>query len=236
VTTRVLRLLIVDDEPLARRRLRAVLAQRTDVVIVGEAEDVASAISAAQQLAPDVLLLDVRMPGGDGFDVIRALRPVPFVIIVSAHTETAVTAFDAEAVDFVPKPYDAERLGRALARAHAALLGRPAPLARSAHRDRIVVTTRGRRRFIAVADVIWFEAADNYVRLHLPTEQPLARLSLRQLESTLDPATWVRIHRSTIVRRAEILERRRRTDGEVELVMRRGPVQRVGEAFVSSVP
>ncbi len=127
-STHRLRLLIVDDEPLARRRLRALLTAHPDVEITDEAEDVAGALRAARSEAPDVILLDVRIPGGDGFDVARQLleeaaegvRGMPFIVFVTADPSAAVPAFDVEAVDFLLEPYDAARLARALDRARAA--------------------------------------------------------------------------------------------------------------------
>jgi len=257
-----LRVLIVDDEPLARRRLRALLSAHDDIAIVGDAEDVLGAVRAARALSPDVLLLDVRIPGGDGFDVARqllargaeGLEITPFIVFVTADPTAAVPAFDVEAVDFLLKPYDAARLARALDRARAAmerrergaggagggdsdaitgdtaeLRGATGPKQR--WRERFVVIQGRRRLLVPVSAVTRIEADDNYVVLHLTGARHLVRHSLRALERELDPALWVRVHRSVMVRRAGIREVVTRPDGDWEVHLADGTTVRVGTKY-----
>lgn len=262
-----LRVLVVDDEPLARRRLRSLLSAHDDVAIVGDAEDVRGAVRAARALSPDVLLLDVRLPGGDGFDVAHqlltrgaeGLEITPFIVFVTADPTAAVPAFDVEAVDFLLKPYDATRLARALERARAAVGRRTSgafggesdggggpisgdtPDARAAlapgrrWRERFVVIHGRRRVLVPVSAVTRIEADDNYVILHAPGARHLVRQSLRALERELDPALWVRVHRSVMVRRDEISEVVTRADGDWEVRLADGTLVRVGATYRARV-
>ena len=262
-----LRVLVVDDEPLARRRLRSLLSAHDDVAIVGDAEDVVGAVRAARALSPDVLLLDVRIPGGDGFDVARrllargaeGLETTPFIVFVTADPTAAVPAFDVEAVDFLLKPYDATRLARALERARVAVGRRKsgtsggggdsggdsggvstsgdtadpraAPGPGRRWRERFVVIHGRRRVLVPVNTVTRIEADDNYVILHAPGARHLLRQSLRALERELDPARWVRVHRSVMVRRDEISEVVTRADGDWEVRLVDGTLVRVGATY-----
>jgi len=262
VRSDALRVLIVDDEPLARRRLRALLSAHDEIAVVGEAEDVPGAIRAARALSPDVLLLDVRIPGGDGFDVARrllergaeGLELTPFIVFVTADPTAAVPAFDLEAVDFLLKPYDAVRLARALERARAAVgrRGRGEGESTGGHddattgdaaepqvvadarrrwRERFVVTHGRRRLLVPVSAVTRIEADDNYVVLHAQGARHLVRHSLRALERELDPARWVRVHRSVMVRRDEVREVVTRPDGDWEVQLADGTMVRVGATY-----
>lgn len=251
-----LRVLIVDDEPLARRRLRLLLAPHADALVVGEAEDVRGAIRAARRLTPDVLLLDVRIPGGDGFDVAHRLLEdalegrthAPFIIFVTADPTAAVPAFDVQAVDFLLKPYDAARLGRALERAReAARRAGRAALAASGEagdaddgaiapalrprRERFVVIRGRRRLLVPVSAVQWIEADDNYVVLHVNGARMLVRHSLRALEEELDPAVWLRVHRSAMIRRDQLREVITQPDGDWVVRLLDGNEVRVGATY-----
>lgn len=192
-----MRVLLVDDEPLARQRLRQMLADHADVAIVGEAEHVEQALELVRAERPDLILLDIRMPGANGFALVEGLHltPMPYVIFVTAHAEHAVEAFDAEAVDYLLKPFDEERLARALERARGALARRGA----HRHLERFAVTAGRMTRYVAAGDVDWIEGYGNYARLHVGKGIHLVRTTLSALERELDPGRFVRVHRSAIV-------------------------------------
>jgi two-component system LytT family response regulator len=202
------RVVIVDDEPLVRERIRSLLAAHADVEVAAECGDGVAAVAAVDSQRPDAMFLDVRMPGLDGFDVLTAAEHVPAVVFVTAYDEHALRAFDAHAVDYLLKPIDSQRFDVALARVRDRLGRGPAADVRSLaaellrHRggsSRLAVRTGSRIELIAVADVHWIEAAGNYVYLHLATSEHIMRETLKSLEARLDPAAFVRIHRSVIV-------------------------------------
>ena len=216
-----LRALIVDDEPLARRRLSRLLTGEGGVDVVGEAAEGQEALDAIRSLRPDVVFLDVQMPGLTGTEVVRALagEEAPYLIFVTAFDSYGVEAFDLGAVDYLLKPFDADRLRRALARVRERR-GGPRPgeadivealrrveerqrsLARAlaaGGADRILVRAGERLHFVATADIDWIEAEGNYVRLHTAIGSPLVRRTLASLEATLDPSRFLRVHRSAIV-------------------------------------
>ncbi|HSJ64062.1 MAG TPA: LytTR family DNA-binding domain-containing protein [Gemmatimonadaceae bacterium] len=216
-----LRVLVVDDEPLARDSLRVILAAEPDVELVGECADGADAVRAIRELGPDLVFLDARMPVMDGFDVVAAVGParMPSVIFVTAYDAHAVRAFEVHALDYVLKPFDDDRLRAALARArtqlvlqrHGALTRRLAALLEGREPDERPDTTRAtwltrlqvpvgdRIRLVRVEDVDWLEGAGNYVRVHSGRERHLVRTTLASLERELDPSRFARIHRSAIV-------------------------------------
>ena len=198
----MIRVLIADDEPLARERVREMLAQRQDVTIVGEARDGQEAVRLVEELSPDLLLLDVQMPGLDGFEVLAELDRRPAVVFITAFDEYAVRAFEVHALDYLVKPFHRGRFHEAVDRAIAkpatdlrALLSELRP----SHLTRFVVRSAEEISFVKVADVAWIESAGNYVRLHTAAGERIVRTSLRELESRLDPALFVRVHRSAFV-------------------------------------
>jgi len=207
VTTRSV--VIVDDEPPARRKLRAMLATRPELEIVAEAVDGLDAVRVLEERRPDLALLDLRMPELDGFEVLRAIDPGqwPVVIFVTAFDASAVDAFALGAVDYIQKPVTRERLDQALDRA----LQRLGALDRKTHQqalrsterarplERFVVRSLGKLRVVELDDIRWIESAGNYVKLHTADGVHLVRGTLRTLEQRLDPARFVRIHRSTLV-------------------------------------
>jgi two-component system, LytTR family, response regulator len=211
MTTRVL---IVDDEPLARRAIRRLLDKRDGIEIVGECGDGESAVRLIRELAPDLVFLDIQMPEMDGFAVIREVgaNAMPVTIFVTAHDRFAVRAFDAHAADYVLKPIARARFDIALTRAKQRIAGELdraelrrvlASLERIAasrgYLDRLAVPDRGRIHFVAVRDIDWLEAQGNYVVVHARGRDHDLRETLAKLEDKLDPADFVRIHRSTIV-------------------------------------
>ncbi|HEX5215798.1 MAG TPA: LytTR family DNA-binding domain-containing protein [Vicinamibacterales bacterium] len=194
--TRRLSVLIADDERLARRRLRRLLGSIDGVDVVGEAANGDEAIAAIRELEPRVVLLDVQMPGPDGFGVIERLPKKPLVIFVTAFAEFALRAFDVQAVDYLLKPVSREKLARAIDRARAVL----EPRAPAAFPSLLAVRSQGRVDLVDVGAIDWLEAADNYVVVHAGARTFIARDTLTRIESTLDSRLFARIHRGTIVR------------------------------------
>jgi len=202
-----LRVVIVDDEELARRGLRRDLAALGGIDVVGECADGFEAVKAAADLKPDLMLLDIRMPRLDGFEVLSLLDPGIAVVFVTAHDDRAVQAFEVNAVDYVMKPVDPERLARAVERSRERLRRRePLPLAALAAArapgeslTRILVKDGTRVHVIPVDDVDCVEAQDDYIAVHAGGKSHLKQQTIGELESGLDPRRFVRIHRSWIL-------------------------------------
>jgi two-component system LytT family response regulator len=215
------RAMIVDDEPLARDGVRMHLEEESDIEILGEAGSGEEAVSMIETLRPDLLFLDVQMPGLDGFGVLDAIGPahMPVTVFTTAYDQFALRAFDAHAIDYILKPYDADRFRKALDRARTQLSGRRKVQlddrldslmdelrTRHQYLERIVVRSGGRILILRVSEIDWIEAASNYVRLHAGGREYLLRETMTALEGKLDPTDFVRIHRSTIVRVDRIRE------------------------------
>lgn len=206
-----MRVLIADDEPVARKGLRALLAAEPDVTIVGEAATGEETESLLRSTEADVVILDIQMPQKSGLDVVSGIDPasLPLVIFVTAHDEHAIRAFELHALDYLVKPYREDRLRRAIGRARALTdrreLGRFRQrvgawvATQPAYPTRIRVEDKDRIRFVAVRDIHWVEAQDYCVLLHLTGERILRRGTLKQFMRTLDPALFVRVHRSAAV-------------------------------------
>lgn len=216
-----IRAIIVDDEPLAREGVRLHLNGETDIEVVGEAGTGEEAVTLIETVRPDLLFLDVQMPGIDGFGVLDAIGPthMPVTIFTTAYDEFALRAFDAHAIDYILKPYDAERFHMAIERARLQLTGRRKATiderldslleelrTRNQYLERLVVRAGGRILILRVSEIDWIEAASNYVRLHAGGKEYLLRETMTALEAKLDPMEFVRIHRSTIVRVDRIRE------------------------------
>lgn len=209
-----IRALIVDDEPLAREGVRLHLAGAPDLEVIGECGDGEAAVQAIRDLTPDLVFLDVQMPGLDGFEVLdRVPGRLPAIVFVTAYDRHAVAAFERHALDYLLKPFDAARFARTLDRARAELARRDreevgrevlATLrelrARPETLERVAVRTAGRYVFLRLDEVDWIEAAENYVRLHVGGRAHLLRETMTALEGRLDPARFLRVHRSAIVR------------------------------------
>jgi len=245
------RIVIADDEPLARQRIRSLLDDRDDLKIVGEARDGAEAVDMIMREQPDIVFLDVKMPELDGFEVIAALEamresgsetadaaPSPAVIFVTAFGEFAVKAFEVRALDYLLKPFDRARLERALesASARRARAGaRQSPsldpalrellaMLRSehAHDERFLIRSGHRMYFVAARDIEWADAAGNYVRLHAGGRAHLYRDTMKAIEGRLDPRRFVRIHRSAIVNIDRVAQIEPYVHGEYVVTMRDG--------------
>ena len=193
----MVRALIVDDERLARQKVRTFLEARGDITIAGEASNVDEAIAAIEREKPDLVLLDIQMPGGNGFDVLAA-NPAA-VIFITAHDQYAVRAFEVAAVDYLLKPFDRKRFNQAIDRA---IRTRP----RDLHASFFTVRKRGRTLFIAVKDVDWIEAEGKYLRLHVRERSYLVRDTIAAATRRLDERLFVRIHRSTLVNFRRVAE------------------------------
>ncbi len=233
-----MRVIIVDDEPLSRTRLRSLLKDHDDVQVVADCEDADEAIRVIRVEKPELVFLDVQMPGFDGFQVLECLEvtPAPAIIFVTAHAQHAVRAFEAAAVDYLLKPFDEQRLGKALDRARAMLAaGRAEELSAEVRRliDRLegggtgyltrVAVSLGRRTvFVKVEEIDWIEASGNYLRLHVGPSYHLIRAPIGQFEKQLDPARFARIHRSAIVQLDRVEELRLQDNGEYRVIVRGG--------------
>ena len=230
----MLQVLLVDDEPLVRRDLARLLAAGPDVEVVGEAGDGLEAIERIEALAPDVVFLDIQMPELDGLGVVAALDPdrSPAIVFVTAFDRYAVQAFDAAAVDYLLKPFDPARGRRALERARIRLSGskrRSVEAAAAAltaayagagrYLDRIAARGVKKTVVINVDDVIWIEAADNYVRFHSTSGVHLSRRRMRDIEAILDPGRFARVHRSAIANLRRVRELRPLGDGDQEVLL-----------------
>lgn len=235
-----LRVVIADDEPLARVRLRALLADHADVQIVAEAEDAAAALQEIRAHKPDLALLDIELPGFSGVELARRLHvtPAPLVVFVTAHADHAVQAFEAGAADYLLKPFDEARLATALARVRASLAARRALAgsAAPAHLERVAVTLGKRTIFVATDTIDWLAASGNYVELHVGSEVYLLRSTLAALEEQLDPRVFVRIHRSYAVRLDGVKELRSVGPGEHRAVLEGGVELPVSPRYRDRLP
>jgi two-component system LytT family response regulator len=221
-----LEILIVDDTPLSRQRTRRYLADEPDIVIVGECGDAASALDAIRDLKPNLLLLDVQMPGVTGLGLIERLprEGRPAVIFITAFDEFAVEAFAVEAIDYLLKPFDRARLTQALSKAKSFLERRNARVERTpaAYLDRIAVKSVGRTVFVRTASIDWIDTAGNYLCLHMGKDTELVRETMSQIEAKLDPRQFVRIHRSTIVRIDAVKEIQPLFNGDQSVILAGG--------------
>jgi two-component system LytT family response regulator len=192
-----MRALVIDDERLARNELRRLLAAHPSVQVVGEAANAFEARAAIEELAPDLIFLDVQMPGGSGFDVLAALDTVPAVIFTTAFDHYARRAFDVSALDYLLKPIEPARLAQALGK-----LGQraEAPTEKLQAPDGKVFIKDGERCwFVALEQIVLFESEGNYTRVYFDRNQPLLARSLNQLEARLDPERFLRVSRRQIV-------------------------------------
>lgn len=214
-----LRVVIVDDEPHARSRIRELLERERDINIVGEAGDGDEAVRQIGQHSPDVVFLDVQMPARDGFAVLAALEtPPPVVVFTTAYDDYALRAFEVHALDYLLKPFDRDRFAQSLDRARQAVArlggsvdGRLTALVEelrlgSRYLTRIAVRSGGKIRIVSTAEIDYVEASGNYVRLHSKGTSHLLRETMQRVEGQLDPTQFARIHRSAIVNLDRIAE------------------------------
>jgi len=226
-----IRVLVVDDEPLARRNLTVLLHRDPDIVFVGECGSGTDAVEEIRRTRPDLMFLDVQMPECDGFDVLELLGAElpPTVVFVTAHDEYALRAFEAGALDYLLKPFDDARFHRALNRAKDKLAHYVEQQPQRV--ERLVVRSAGRVVFVDAAEIDWIEAADYYACLHVGNATHLLRRTLLDLERDLDGAAFCRIHRSIIVNLDRIRGLELRDDGEYEVVLISGVRLRLSRRF-----
>jgi two-component system, LytTR family, response regulator len=235
-----IRALIVDDEPLARRRLRQLLADERDVEIAGEAATGPAAVRQIRELAPSLVLLDLKIPGLDGFGVIDEVGRdrCPPVIFVTAYDRHAVRAFDLHAVDYILKPFEASRLHRAIGRVRR-LLGdaQPAgpPLPASPPVKQLAVPLVGRSLVLQIDDIDWIASAGNYAELHVGRITHLVHETMAALAIRLETHGFLRLHRSFIVNTARVREIVTPPRGDWSLVLHDGTVLAIGRLYRDQV-
>jgi two-component system, LytTR family, response regulator len=238
-----IKVIIVDDEPIARRNLEALLKEDPEIEIVGECASGADAVKLIRKAPPDLLFLDVQMPEIDGFGVLKKIGAtgIPAIVFVTAHDQYALSAFEAQALDYLLKPFSDERFAATLARAKhqirqrdAAELSRKlhallaehkdhtASSAETAHTSRFLIKEASRVFFVKAEEIDWVEAADYYVNLHVGSKSHLLRETMAEMESSLDPGMFLRIHRSAIINVRQVREVQTRPGGEYLAVMKDG--------------
>jgi two-component system, LytTR family, response regulator len=241
-----LKALIADDEPLARERLRFLLSGLDDVEVAGECRNGREVIAALRESRFDVLFLDIQMPGKDGFDVIEQIGTVhmPVTVFVTAHNHYAVQAFEVQALDYLTKPVEPERLQATLLRVRERLASQSALLTQEQLKSvltslengrqdfprRLLVHNGARDSFVNVDDIEWIEAADYYACLHVGSRSFMLRETIKQLSKTLDPEKFVRIHRSVIVNVDQVSEIFREGQSEGSVVLKTGQRLRMSKA------
>ncbi|MBN8245918.1 MAG: response regulator transcription factor [Verrucomicrobia bacterium] len=250
--TQTVRVLTVDDEPLGRERLRTFLSQERDIFHVGEAANGEEAISRIRELRPDLVFLDVQLPGCTGFGVLERLgqETPPAVVFVTAHDEFALKAFDVHAVDYLLKPFGRDRFRTALQRAMDRL--RTGSSGDLAHRlnavlaqlqprsnpgvERIPVKSGGKVTFVNVPDVDWVGSADNYVELHVGAQTHLVRETLTAMEQRLPPGRFIRISRTAIVNSDRVKELQPLFHGEYSVTLRDGTRLTLSRTYRDQLP
>jgi two-component system, LytTR family, response regulator len=243
-----LRVLIVDDEPLARRRVRDLLRTRDGVDVIGECEDGISAVERIAELRPDLVLLDIQMPGMDGIAVAERLaEPRPTIVFVTAFDQHALRAFDVHAIDYVLKPFEPDRLFTAIDRAQKLAQRAPRDAAdwramlaelRAAPTwmERVAIRLGDRIYYVRMHDVDWIEAEGNYARLHTGAKSHLLRRAMRQLVEELDPTRFARIHRSAIVNIDRVQELRAQPDGDFLVLLSTGAKLKLLRKYREGLP
>ena len=234
---RKIRALIVDDEPLARRRIKSLLAHDATIEVIGECSDGNKAVSSISELTPDLVFLDVQMPAMDGFEVIKTIgaERMPTVIFVTAYDQYALKAFEVNALDYLLKPFDRNRFQKTLERAKTmikrlqngdvnnqllSLLGN----LRREHElpDRFIIKSGGRVIFLRVEEIDWMRTVGNYVRLQVGRDSHLMRETMSGIEAKLNPDRFMRVHRSIIVNLDRVKEVQPWAKGEYVVIMRDG--------------
>ena len=226
-----IRILLVDDEGPARRKMRRLLADAPDFEIVGEAADGDAAIETIERLKPDAVFLDVQMPKHDGLEVAAALvPPLPEIVFVTAHDKFALKAFEVHALDYLLKPYDAERFSKVLERIRERrraqpdgdLVQRLPTLLSERTARRVLVRERDRAYFVQLNEVDWIEGERNYALLHMQGKTYTVRATLESLLKQLDQNTFIRVNRSAIIRTGAVQELQPWTHGEYKVMMKDG--------------
>ncbi|HET9865636.1 MAG TPA: response regulator [Steroidobacteraceae bacterium] len=217
-----MRALIVDDEPLARRELRRLLAAIHGIDVVGEAGNIDDAREQLESIAPDVMFLDIQMPGGSGFDLLAQLDRMPRVIFTTAYDQYAVRAFEVSALDYLLKPIEPERLAAALRKLQSASSG-PSPPGADSPLEQLFVRDGPKCWFVPLREVSVISAEGNYARLHWGRERPLLGRSLAALESKLDPKRFFRANRRQLINLDHVAQVELGAGGRLHVMLRDGP-------------
>ncbi|HUP87712.1 MAG TPA: LytTR family DNA-binding domain-containing protein [Longimicrobiales bacterium] len=247
-----IRVLVVEDEPLARAGMCDLLRADTDIEVIGEAANARDAAEFIRMSKPDLVMLDVQLADSNGFDVIAEIKPenMPAVVFVTAYNEYAVAAFEVNAVDYLLKPFDDDRFAVTLARAkkvirqshmgdlsarltellNGHMAPAPTPDVTERYLDRVVVKSAGRSILLKAAEVDWIEAADYYVKIHSGKQSHLLRESMNTLETRLDPERFFRVHRSAIVNLDRIREIQPYFRGEHVVILEDGTKLKLSRA------
>ena len=225
-----IRTIVVDDEPLARSNISILLRADPQIEIVGECGSGAEALEKIRSAGPDLVFLDVQMPECDGFDVLELLGKdvPPAIVFVTAYDQYALRAFEAGALDYLLKPFDNSRFGRALERAKEKIFrahGNPKKL------ERLAIKGIGQVAFVKVSEIDWIEAADYYACLHVGAKTHLLRRSMAELEVELDSAIFCRVHRSTIVNLERVRGLKLSEDGEYDVLLESGARLRLSRRY-----
>lgn len=241
-----IRVMIVDDEPIACRRVQRLLKTEPEVEILKVTNNGKDAVDGIQKLNPDLVFLDIQMPGMDGFEVVRSLDPehLPQIIFVTAYDRYAIRAFEVHALDYLLKPFDQDRFKEALARARdqitkdrskelnhglMSLLEEMKPATK--YLERLVVKTSGRVFFLKTEEIDWIEAQGKYVNIHVRKDAHLVREGMNSLESSLDPRKFVRIHKSSIVNIDHIAQLQPWFHGDYRVILRDGTTLTLSRRF-----
>jgi two-component system, LytTR family, response regulator len=244
----MIRVVLADDEVLARQKLRQFLREEPDMEIVGEGATAMETIELVHVVKPELLFLDIRMPGMDGFDIVGELNAcsdcrMPRIIFTTAYDQYAVRAFEIHAADYLLKPFTQERFRSAAQRVRQQLSG-PATIPETtngrpkdtiAYTTRIVFKSRGRILFLPVSEIRWIAAEENYVRICTETDTHLLRETMAHLEERLDPQMFLRVHRSSIVNLQYVKEVRTEPSGDFSVVLMNGQKIAMSRSYRSRV-
>ncbi len=235
------KVIIIDDESAGRRLIREYLKDFPDYIIVGEVNNGVDAVKICNEFRPDLIFLDVQMPGLTGFEVLTHLAEIPRIIFSTAYDAYALEAFEVHAVDYLLKPYTKERFSRAISRVPAdEHFNNVTPLAESllaagaTYPARILVSKGRRMVTLAVADIIWVEAAGDYSQLHVAKDSYLSNYGISAIEEKLDPQTFIRVHRSSIINLPRVREIHR-YGKSYDVVMENSTVVRVSRGYMEKL-
>ena len=239
---------VADDEVLARQKLRQLLREIPEIEVVGESATAAETIDLVRATKPDLLFLDVRMPDMDGFDIVGALSAddnscLPCIIFTTAYDRYALRAFEINAVDYLLKPFTQDRFRAATERALQQIHNKkqnphsasPKGSNGKDYTTRIVFKSRGRIIFMPVSEILWIGAEENYVRICTQSETHLLRETMAHLEEKLDPAVFLRVHRSSIVNLQYVKEVRPEIDGEYGVLLHNGQKISMSRSYPSRI-
>jgi len=241
---------LADDESLARKKLRQLLADESGIDVVGEGSTADETIELVRNTKPHLLFLDIQMPGMDGLDIAAELcsgkfAPMPHIIFTTAHDQYALRAFEVHAVDYLLKPFSRERLSSAIERARSQIAlanqqlssnsGSPLSQQGNKYANRIVFKSRGRIVFLPVSDIRWISAEENYVRIRTNSETHLLRETMVRLQEKLDPEVFLRVHRSSIVNLQHVKEVRTEADGEYTVLLVNGDKLTMSRSYRSRI-